>query len=238
MKRSIRSAFALVTMSAFAFGAHAQERPACPSGLENDWHWAHDEDHVWLTSPETSVSWELADGTQTTTQGVTFSLYWSSWYDFYEGKQMKDGDKKLQLGFFVPPPHHITNNVNAFATGEPMVKHDYFVQLLADDQMVSNFEQNFDKGWKSTNSKNVFVSASDNVAAPQLLANLETRATDITIDVRVKGEYDRAPNGFEFGSASFTLPSIGALRNVLKPKVEAEMARAKSSGIYCIEPDF
>lgn len=229
---------ALIAISALAYQAQAQDRPACPSGNEHGLNWVYDEDHVWLTSPDTDVVWTLADGTSATTKGVTFSLYWSSWYDFYEGKQMKDGDKKLQLGFFVPPPNHRTQSVNAFATGEPMVQHDYFVQLNADGELVSDFEQNFDKGWKSTVSSNVFVSASDNVAAPELLGKLEAGPTDIKIDVRVKGEYDRVANGFEFGSASFTLPSIGNLGKELKPKAEAEMARAKSSRVYCIEPQF
>ncbi|GEM_PF-3841702 len=230
---------AAIICGMFAVSAQAQERPACPTGVEAGWHWAFDEDHVWLTSPDTVVTWELADESSTTTQGVTFSLYWSSWYDFYEGKQMKDGDKKLQMGFFVPPPNLEIGYVDAFAQGEPETQHDYFVQLKSDGEVISTFEQNFEKGWKSTNSKNLFVSASDNLLAPALLSDLKTEPTDLTVEVRVKDEYapkSRDPDAF--GSGSFTLPSIGTLADELKPKVEAEMQRAQASRVYCIEPDY
>ena len=232
LRRTLVAGLTLMTMS---YVASAQERPACPTGTKAGWNWEYDENKVMMTDTDVVVSWDMADGTQTTTRGVTLVYSWSDWSENPYVTWLKDGDQKLRVGLYVPPPSLKLSGYAAFAQGEPEVMHDYYSELTAAGQVVIPFDGDDEDGWKSTRSSYVYVSLSEMPEAGLLRDILEGGDEVFTVQLWAKSQYQDVNAKSPVGTGSFTLKSFGDLVEDLKPDVDAEMTKAKATGVYCVE---
>ena len=232
LRRTLIAGLTLLAMSSVAL---AQERPACPTGTELGWNWEYDENKVMLTDPDVLVSWDMANGTKATTKGVTVVYSWSDWSENQYVTWLKDGEQKLQVGLYVPPPSLPLSGYTAFAQGEPQVMHDYYSELTAGGVVIIPFDEDDEDGWKSTRSTHVYTGLSKMPEAGLLRDRLEAGDEAFTVQRWAKSEYQDASARSPVGTGSFTLKSFGDLVVDMKPDVDAEMAKAKATGVYCVE---
>lgn len=229
------SLVAALLCSAVTAPASAEERPACPTGVQDGWAYHVTVDSIRLEDRDAPVAWDMADGSTETTKGYAVGYSWSAPYEGQSERIMDDG-QNLQLGVYVlhPPQREMQYGKTAFSRTETDDRHDTEEALKIDGETV--LPQN-DDGWNPQRSTSVYLGALSKEPAEKIKAALDAGGHSFTVDLWFNRDIEYGTS-VPYGSASFTVPSVTAAIDALRPVMAGEKARQKETGIWCLPAPF
>lgn len=226
---------AIIAIGAAACPAAAEERPACPAGVQGDWTYEVKVDTIRLERRTAPVAWTLEDGTTETTEGYAVSYYWS---DPYEGQseRVMDNGQNLQLGLYLlhPPQREMQYGILAFSRNESDRRHDTEEALAIDGEPVLARDEG---GWNPQASTSLYLGGAKKAEASAMKSAFEDGGHTFTVDVWFNRDSEYGTS-VPYGTATVTVPSVAAAIEALRPVMAAERARQKETGVWCLPTPF